>query len=201
MKTKSFFAVLSLVLCSVSCIDFSNNVKKDKLTDDDFIAVVTNEEYEVKLPKYMKEATGLNDEASLQYQNVFKETYFVVIDEYTDDFVSVFKDLGEYDESISVVKNYKNIQLQYFQESLTAYDFLEEKSLEINGLDSEMTYFDGKIEGVIYPINYCLAFIEGDEKVYMLMAWTLKDRKDKYRETFDKIVKSFRLVDNQTASK
>lgn len=196
MKIKSTFLLFVSTLSIFSCIDFSDNIKKEPLSDTDFKSVIINEEYEVRLPKYMKEAQNLNYEASLQYQNLFKETYFVVIDEPSQDFIDVFKDLGEYNESKSVVKNYKDVQMQYFKESLTEYEFLKEKSLEINGLESEMVYFNGKIEDVIYPINYCLTFIEGNDKVYMLMAWTLKDRKEKYRATFEKIIKSFKLVDH-----
>lgn len=201
MKTKSTFILFLATLSIISCIDFSDNIKKEPLSDDDFKSVVTNEEYEVLLPKYMKEASDLNDEASLQYQNIFKETYFVVIDEPAEDFVTVFKDLDEYDESKSVVSNYKDTQLKFFRESLTDYDFLEENSLKINGMEAEIVYFNGKVAGVIYPINYCLTFIEGDKNVYMLMAWTLKNKKDKYRATFDKMVKSFKLVESTDPSK
>ncbi|MFD2585299.1 hypothetical protein ACFSQJ_00045 [Croceitalea marina] len=190
---KSIFALI-LLLQVFSCIDFSDNIKKEKLNDDSFKAITINEEYEVKLPKYMKEAQNLNDEASLQYQNIFKETYFVVIDEPKEEFKEVFLDIGEYDESLPLIKNYKNAQLEFFKESLTTYEFINESSKKINGKDAEVVAFDGKVQGVIYDISYLFTFVEGDDKAYMLMAWTLKNKRDKYQETFEYISDSFTVL-------
>ncbi len=190
---KSIFALI-LLLQVFSCIDFSDNIKKEKLNDDSFKAITINEEYEVKLPKYMKEAQNLNDEASLQYQNIFKETYFVVIDEPKEEFKEVFLDIGEYDESLPLIKNYKNAQLEFFKESLTTYEFINESSKKINGKDAEVVAFDGKVQGVIYDISYLFTFVEGDDKVYMLMGWTLKNKRDKYQETFEYISDSFTVL-------
>ena len=103
-----------LLLATASCIDFSDKIKKEKLSDSDFKSISINNEYSVKLPKHMKEAKNLNDEASLQYQNIFKEVYFVVIDEPIEEFKEVFIDLGEYNDSLSLLKNYKQIQLGFF---------------------------------------------------------------------------------------
>ncbi len=190
---KSIFALI-LLLQGSSCIDFSDNIKKEELNDESFKAITINEEYKVKLPKYMKEAQNLNDEASLQYQNIFKETYFVVIDEPKEEFKEVFLDIGEYDESMPLLKNYKNAQLEFFKESLTTYEFINESSKKINGKDAEVVAFDGKVQGVIYDISYLFTFVEGDDKVYMLMAWTLKNKRDKYQETFEYISDSFTVL-------
>lgn len=187
--------LLIVVLIIHSCIDFSDNIKKEAIKDENFIAITTNNEYLVKLPKYMKKAKNLNDEASLQYQNLFKETYFVVIDEPKNEFKEVFIDLGEYNDSISLIKNYKNIQINYFKESLSDLEFLSENSLKINGNNAEKIEFNGKVPGVIYNINYQITFVEGATKAYMLMAWTLKRKKEKYRETFDYISNSFTVLE------
>jgi len=192
-KLKVLFVFTCLLLVS-SCIDFSDNIKKKKLTDGDFNTVTVNKEYQVKLPKYMKEAQNLNDEASLQYQNIFKETYFVVIDEPKDEFKEAFIEIGEYNDSLPLLKNYKYAQLEFFKESMTNYEFISESTKKINGRNAEVLAFDGKVEGLIYNISYLFTFIEGDEKVYMLMAWTLKNKEQKYKETFEHISNSFTVL-------
>jgi len=40
-----------------------------------------------------------------------------------------------------------------------------------------------------------LTFIDGGEKVYMVMGWTLKERKKEHKKTFKTIAESFRLID------
>lgn len=195
---KHFFksiAALTIVLLASSCIDFSDNIKKGKLDATDFKTVTINNEYAVKLPKYMKEAKDLNDEASLQYQNIFKETYFVVLDESKEEFKEVFIDIGEYNDSISLIKNYKEVQLAFFKESITDYEFVSEESLIINDMNAEVLAFNAKIPDVIYTIGYQFTYIEGKEKVYMLMAWSLKDKMKKYTDTFDYISNSFTIVE------
>jgi hypothetical protein len=52
---------------------------------------ITGGDYSLGIPTYMTKATTLNDEASLQFQNLFKETYVIVIDENKEKFVTVFK--------------------------------------------------------------------------------------------------------------
>ena len=191
---KSIFAFVLLINVS-SCIDFSDNIKKEKPVAADFNTVTINKEYEVQIPKYMKATNDLNDQASLQYQNIFKETYFVVIDEPKDEFKKAFLELGEYNDSLPLIANYKDVQLNFFKESLTDYEFISETTKKINGKNTEEISFNGKIEGVIYNIGYILTFVEGKEKVYMLMAWTLADKNDKYQETFEYISNSFRELD------
>jgi len=187
--------VLFLLLTIVSCVDFSNNIKKEKLSDSDFKSIATNSEYVVKLPEYMKEAKDLNDEATLQYQNIYKEVYFVVLDEPKEEFKEVFLDIGEYDESISLIKNYKQTQIGYFKESMTDFEMVSEETMQINGKNAETVSFNGKVSGVIYAISYKFTFIEGNEKVFLLMSWTLKDRREKYNDTFNYIANSFTILE------
>ncbi len=185
-----------LILCLIgtflfaSCGNFTK--KEEKLDDTDFIAVTVSNEYTVKMPDYMKKAESLNDEASLQYQNVFKETYVIVIDEPKQEFIDTFVELAEYDSTKSPVENYQIVQMKNLQEGIDISQQDGPKTLKIHGLDAIQLQLDGKIEDVDEEIAYFLTFVEGKEKLYMMMAWTLKTRKEKYSKTFETIAKSFR---------
>ncbi|PWL38544.1 hypothetical protein DKG77_09790 [Flagellimonas aquimarina] len=194
---KKLFAILLLTILGfslTSCIDFK--VKEKEGTSDiaNFNQVEINDEYQVSLPKYMRKTSDLNDDASLQYQNVFKETYVIVIDESKDEFVEIFKDLDEYNDNYSIAENYRDVQLQLFAESMNIEKETTPVSLDINGLDAQMVEIDGKVEGIEDKICYFLSFIEGDKKVYMVMAWTMVSRKNTYRADFENITKSFALI-------
>ncbi len=59
----------------------------------------------------MKQTNDLNEEASLQYNNLFKENYIIEIDESKEEFISAMDEAEINDPSYSVVENYRNIQL------------------------------------------------------------------------------------------
>ena len=190
--TLSFIILFGQLL--TSCLDLDENKPEDISSEKDFTSVLINNEYRIRVPKYMKKANDLNDEASLQYQNIFKETYIIVIDESKEEFISIFQELEEYDNSISTVKNYRNIQLKFFNEVLDISRQSNSKSTKIGNLNSEVLEIDAYAEDVNDEIAYFLTFIEGEEKLYMIMAWTFKSQKGKYKSTFEKMVESFELV-------
>lgn len=173
---------------------FKTKEKEGTSDIENFNQIEINNEYQVSLPKYMRKTSELNDDASLQYQNVFKEAYVIVIDEPKEEFVDVFKELDQYSDKYSLVENYRDVQLQLFAESMNIENETTPVSMEINGLDAEMLEIDGKVQGIEDKITYFLTFIEGDEKVYMIMAWTMLNRKDTYRADFENITKSFALI-------
>lgn len=177
-----------------SCIDFKTKAKEEVLEDADFKEVDVEHRYRLSLPNYMRETTGLNSEASLQYQNIFKETYTIVIDEPKDEFVQVFKELGQYNDEISLIKNYRDVQLQLFAQRMNIENQGSPVQLKIDGMDAEMVDIDGTVEGVSEKISYFLTFVEGRENVYMIMSWTMTSRKEIYKATFEKLAKSLELV-------
>jgi hypothetical protein len=183
----------ALILSLSSCFDLTSK-KEETISEADLNHVQINNEYSIKLPKYMTVAKNLNDEASLQYQNIFKETYVIVLDEDKQEFIDTFIDLGEYDSTLSVIENYGNVQVKSMSENMTMKSDGNLAALKINNRDAQTIQFDANIEGVKGDIAYYLTFVEGDDKVYMIMAWTLANRKEKYGKTFDTMVKTFKVI-------
>ena len=172
----------------------SENVKEAQ-EEISFNPVSINNEYEISVPDYMTPAKDLNAEASLQYQNIYKETYVIIIDESKEDFVTAFREFGEYDDSMSTIENYRKTQLLFLMEGINLKKQTKPKNLTINGLNAEYVELDGIPEGLDLDISYFFTFIEGKNKLYMVMAWTLGDRKMKYKSMFEQLSQSFRLLD------
>ncbi|MBD3638556.1 MAG: hypothetical protein HUJ25_14480 [Crocinitomicaceae bacterium] len=160
--------------------------------DTNFQTIKIGSSFQMDVPDYMEEAYDLNADASLQYQNTVKETYVIVINEDKQEFIDIFKELGEYDESKSAVENYTDIQTEYMSTTLTILDQNGPNSKKINGMDAMVLEYDGNTPAVAYDIFYYIAYIEGEEEMFMVMAWTLLDRKSEYKETFAKMVESFK---------
>jgi len=191
---KLFLIVFAAQFIS-SCNYLPGNNKPENLSvEDDFSPVEINHEYSIDIPKYIKPATDLNDVASLQYQNIFKETYIIIIDELKSEVDTAFRTAGVYNDSISMVKNYRNVQLQLLGEKINVSNEPEPKALQINGLDAESVEMEGTVSGITEPVAYWLTFVEGKDKVYMIMTWTLLKSKDKYSDTFEKMAQSFKML-------
>lgn len=65
-----------------SCLDTSSNSNKSDNLNSNFDLIRINNEYSMELPTFMEASNDLNDDVSLQYQNIFKEVYKIM--EWTD---------------------------------------------------------------------------------------------------------------------
>jgi hypothetical protein len=186
--------ILSLVLLSCSLLP-----NKDEKGDNVELEAVSSldGDFSLSIPAYMTKATTLNDDASLQYQNMFKEVYVIVIGEDKQEFINTFKKLDNYDTTRSPVSNYADVQVQATSANMNVISKTDIVRSKINGMRAAATEMDASVEGVSTPITYFLTFFEGKEKMYMIMAWTFQSKKDTYRNTFDKMAKSFKLLQNK----
>jgi len=201
---KPQFAACAITFLGLSLSACVQNLLKDETGGKTELENITiNGEYTMGIPTYMSKSTSLNDEASLQFQNIFKETYVIVIDESKQEYIDTYEDLGFYDTARNVISNYADTQVQSITSSLEVISRKEITPLRINGLSAAATEIDAKFEGVHSAITYFLTFVEGKEKLYMIMAWTMQTKKDNYRATFEQMTKSFRVFKKKpgTASK
>jgi hypothetical protein len=166
------------------------------IAENDEITVGTGG-YKISIPKHMTVSRELNDDASLQYQDIYKELYIIVIDEPKTDFIKTFSepDINEYDDKLTPEKNYRIVQMKSMKEKMTLRGEPNVKKATINGLDAEIVDFTGAVEGVESDIYYKLAFVEGTKNLYMIMTWTLATDKDKNTEEMDQMIQSFKLAE------
>jgi hypothetical protein len=192
MKNSSIF-LFSICFFIVSCkkiIDSASSIGKDDVKIEELKLINVNDEYAVSVPEYMKEMKSLHDEASFQYANIFKETYIIVLDESKDEFISTFKEIEIYNDSLTPLENYSDFQIQSFKESINAINVKKLES-RIKKMPSEVYEFKGEVEGL--DIAYFVSFIEADTKMYMMMSWTMEGRYNKYKETFKLTHSTFKL--------
>lgn len=191
MFKEIIFSSILVLLLFTGC-DGIGGSGPEALEAKDFRTQTAEGMYQIDLAKYMKRATDLNVDASLQFQNIFKETYIAIIDEDKNEYVDVYKELGEYDESLTVAGNYRKIQMDYFMEEMTVLRRIAPKQVTINGLDAEQVEFSGRVPDVDYDIFYLMTFIEGKDNVYMMMQWTLSENEGTYKNTFYQSANTFK---------
>lgn len=188
----TIFAYL-VALSLNSCFDkIKDKLEEGKPEKPEYKTVEIND-FSISIPEYMKETDQLHDDAVLQYMNIYKETYIVILEESKEEFIRVYKDLEEYNDSILIIRNYALVQKNFLKENIKVKEQTELQSLKINGMDAEMTELQGMVEGMPVEAAYLMALIEGRDNIYFIMTWTLKDKFEKYKSTFEEMIKSFKI--------
>lgn len=142
--------------------------------------------YTVELPGFLSKATGLHDEAALQYQNVFKEFYIIILDEPKQQ----FNEMMLLSETSPGLESYASILKDGLAEVIKDEKFDDIKDTQVNGMKSKTFSVAGEIEGI--DAFYKIAYVEGKENYYQIVTWTLVDKKEKYAPQMDQIIGSFR---------
>ncbi|MCW4469732.1 hypothetical protein OGH69_12200 [Flavobacterium sp. MFBS3-15] len=138
----------------------------------------------------MTRTTSLNDEASLQYQDMMKELFVIVIDEPKSQLESALNDNELYDQYTNDLQGYYDLIITNFKSSFSLEKLPAPTNTKINGLPAKVVELDGNVEG---DRIYCkLAFVEGKKHYYQIMAWTNADRKKALAKTIDDMVISFK---------
>ncbi len=126
----------------------------------------------------------LNDEASIQAANLFRELYVIVISEPKQDELSELT-LAEFDDV--VVSNMLG--------SLERANATSPKSVKIHGLDGLRRTIRGHMPGEKLDVGYVVTTVESADSFHQVIGWTLANRLDKYQATLERIADSFQSND------
>lgn len=172
MKKAVTFIIALVVL--VSC------KKSENKTESEYKTITVKDKFTIELPEFLSETKGLNDDASLQYQNIFKKLFVVVIDEPKIEGLDL-------DALASVGKGGLESALQ---ESV----FSPVKDTLISGMKAKLLTLSGKISGE--KIYYELAYLESDRNLYQILTWTTFKKKEKYRKEMKTMLTSLKEIKN-----
>jgi hypothetical protein len=179
-----------------------NNVKSDlakslekleqKLKAVNYMtADVDSVDFTMEVPDYMTPTNQLDVTRPFQYMNAIKEQYIVASSE---DRILVEPSLKALKyEGKTFLDQYVSYNKSVIEEGVKITSMQEIKSLTIDGMDAKVLQFDGTVEGIAEPINYYTAFVEGKDKVYFIMTWTLESKKEAFKDVADKMIKSFKV--------
>lgn len=183
MKYKSFFLLTSFLL-TLSCDMGGVKTVKDP-----------NKRFSVDAPFDMIRADDLNDDASLQLKNEETELYLIVIE---DDKDEVNEIMGEEHEATGYtpdLEGYANLLIDEWDETLEEVKVLVKRRTTINGMPALERKMSAKVYDLNFVIYYHQVFVEGKNDYYQILAWTLDDQKEKFLESIEKMVNSFKELD------
>lgn len=146
--------------------------------------------YSVSLPSFLEKTEDLNDDASLQYQNIWKELYVIVIDEPIVNMQIALEDNDLGETYPNDLEGYSELLLGSFEESITVHDRSAFTDTKINDMPARLVKINGRADGV--DVFYHIAFVQGKEDYYQVMTWTLASREGRHKDKMDEIIYSLK---------
>jgi hypothetical protein len=148
-----------------------------------FTEVKVNNRYSLSIPDYLQACTDLHKDASMQYQNVEKDIYVMVIDEKK-------KTMQDYNLDYDIDTYFNNIASQGFAENIKDGQVSIPGRQTISGNKALIAEVTGKIEE--NEVYYKLALIETPYEFYQILAWTRAQNKEKLEGDIVKMIESFK---------
>ncbi|MFP9113979.1 hypothetical protein ACLI1A_08545 [Flavobacterium sp. RHBU_3] len=145
-------------------------------------------QYSVVLPSFLSEGKNLHDDASLQYQNLLKEFYVIVIDEPSNTLDDIINEsMPEYTPDVD---GYSKLLMGSTAEALNLPEEPILSAKKINGMDARVGGFSGEAEG--QKIFWKAAYFKGKKHYYQMLCWTQADKQKDYEPEMDNIINSFK---------
>jgi len=147
--------------------------------------------FQMQVPDYLKPDKTLKSEASTAMSDETKGVYMTVLHENRDTLISYGYpdiDLSKY---IDLVKESHKL-------SGTTLNIVKEQNATVNGMKAREAIIEYDVtaenNGVKTFAKGKLMYIEGKKQFFQVFAWCNKNDYDKYVETFDKMINSFKEV-------
>jgi len=140
--------------------------------------------YTLDIPDYMIRTYNLNDVASLQYQNVQREAYTIVIEDSKHHLESLgikYSDAKDFLEDF--VQNYKIEEQNRRQSPIQEFTNNNNKHAQ-----TELEWIDE----AGYSFFMLITVAETKTHFYKIMSWTLQEYKERLKYDFQKIAKSLK---------
>lgn len=158
---------------------------------DETKQVVTIEnKYSISIPSFLTKVSNLNDVASLQYQHAWNEFYVIVIDESKEEMQKVLSEnnlIGTYPNDIN---GYSSLLLNGLGENMKVTKKSKVINSIVNNMPARILTISAKVEGI--DAFYTIAFIEGKNRYYQIMTWTLAKKESEYKEKMNQILHSLK---------
>lgn len=158
------------------------------------VQTITANNYQIELPAYLNKAYSLNDDASLQYMNMWREFYVIVIDETKAEMHAAIDENQLSYVYSKDLNGYSSLLLDSFNDFKGRPNHTPLTTTTINGMQTQLTSISDYVDGI--GIYYKIGYFESENNYYQVCTWTLKEYKAKYDAKMDKIIHSFKELNN-----
>ena len=159
-------------------------------TGDEKQLITVGGMYSLSIPAFLSEGNNLNDDATLQYQHIWKEFYVIAIEESKDEMHKALVDNRLTDMYAANIDGYSKLILDDFKESLSDPYQTALIDATVNGMPARITTLEGRVDGI--DAFYSLGLYEGEDRYFQVLAWTLSGKKYSYQPLMDEILYSLK---------
>jgi hypothetical protein len=184
---KTILPLLALLLLN-SCLPGSKK-EAEKVDLDE----VSTEKFTLRVPTYMSKASNLHEEATLQYQNIIKGLYCIVIEEEISEVDTMLVQNDLLNEYPIGLEGYAKLVRDQFIENVGDGGVLGGTplaALKLSGSEGLHFEADAAVDGT--DIHYHYGIVKGKSTYYQVLAWTILSKKEKHKESIMSILKSFK---------
>ena len=150
--------------------------------------------FTLRIPNDLTITDDLNDDASLQYSNLYKEQYVIGLETDKHDFIELLKANNIDASEDSLAPALMDIQLNALYEDLEVIKQSERIHTVVNEMTTEMVAIDAKFDGIDEDISYWIACYTGNRNMFTVMVWTIKNDKNSFEKEANAILKSMEEV-------
>lgn len=154
--------------------------------------VVIEDRYTMNIPALLERTTDLNEDASLQYQNIFQELYIIVIDESVEEFKLALVENGLDSLYSFDLQGYSDLLMMGINMELGQFEGNDFEERTINGLSARVLQMDAAYDGM--DIHYQFAYVKGADHYYQVMTWCTAEAKEKHSQLMEDMINSFREI-------
>ena len=150
-----------------------------------FSTIPAKHNYELAVPEFLSPTEALSAVADLQYMSAFREFYLMVTEESKAkrDAVNSNSDFG--------LQEYTEYTKNNFESLLQEAKASPYKSVDLKGTPGIYFTLSGKLKE--HEVFYTCAVAESDTHFYQIIIWTKQKNQEKYKETIDKVLGSFKV--------
>lgn len=148
-----------------------------------FKEVTINNRYTISVPEYLQPCNDLHKDASLQYQNVEKDIYAIVIDEKKST-------MADYNLDYDIDLYFNSIASQPFLDNIKNGKVSPPGRQQINGNKALIADVTGQIAET--NVFYKMCIIETRFTFYQILIWTRADNKEKFEPDMITMIESFK---------
>jgi hypothetical protein len=152
--------------------------------------VTIENKYSIVIPSYMTEASGLNDDASLQYKNSRKVLFLIVIDDSLAEMNKVLDDDNLNETYTSDINGYSELIMNGVEQKISVAHKSKIIDTTINNIPARLLTVSGRYDGI--DLYYSFAFIQGKERYYLIMVWTTSNKEYEYKDKINRVMYSFK---------
>jgi len=177
-KSINIVAILMLIIINWSC--GSSETSETKFKPFKYYS-----DFQLDLPEYMTEVDLQNADAQMQYGDMLKEHYALIIMENISDLVDLGFDfnIDDYmgfalENVMNTISNSKSERVHKTIQNETGIDYISYKIW-------------GTLEEENIDVYYRLTIFKSDTRFYNLMTWCMADDERTYDPIMDKMIRSF----------